>query len=519
MDNLSQQTGKAVIKYLDQDTGKILKSAVTTGEIGTVINYDPHTVLQEFQRHGYDLVANTLPSTATYNDGQFDQNYVIILKHGVAKIDVHTPKNTDFPLPPRDSYVQKYSFRVRFASPEDEQLAEDVVQSIVWQRPLKVDRVTGKVISKAEKWEATDHYQDVDVPVINDYFADRQAVAAPTPQLQDQTETVIYHLLGRIVPVASDGKTRLKNTAAPRYKNNPHNPTAALAKQKVPQIANYRSMVETVKPADNLQDDTLIAYKSEIQAAVFTYIDQTTGKQLVADKLTGGPGTPIAYNTDMRVNEYRQQGYELVSDSYKPGVKYDDTTDDPQQFKIVLKHGERIVDTAKELTDLGLDPQKFQKRYTFTVHFIDEDGHKLHNDVAQQQIWQRKVKVDAVTNHPLKSEVAWKKPATDYHSVTVPVIRGYISHTRRVKHPAIIPFNFDQVVVYQRLGRIIPVDAQGKALANAAHPQYANTLHDPAALLANQPVPTVAGYEPLHSSITPIHPLEDTKVEYRQKDK
>lgn len=220
----------------------------------------------------------------------------------------------------------------------------------------------------------------------------------------------------------------------------------------------------------------------------------------------------------MRISEYRQQGYELVSDSYKPGLKYDDTTDDPQQFKIILKHGERIVDTAKQLVDLGLDPRKFQKQYTFTVHFIDYDGRKLHDDVVQQQIWQRKVRVDAVTNRPLKTETGWKKPANEYHSVTVPVIRGYISHTRRVKHPAIIPFNFDQVVVYQRLGRIIPVDGQGKALAGAAHPQYANTLHDPAALLANQPVPAVPGYEPLHASITPIHPLEDTKVKYRQKD-
>jgi hypothetical protein len=310
----------------------------------------------------------------------------------------------------------------------------------------------------------------------------------------------------------------LKGTAIRRYRNDPNNPTAALARQKVPQVANYRSMVETIKPAANLQDDTLVTYRSEIQAAVFTYFDQTTGKQLVADKLTGGPGTPIAYNTDMRINEYHQQGYELVSDSYKPGIKYDDTTDDPQQFKIILKHGERIVDTAKQLASLGLDPQKFQKHYTFTVHFIDYHGHKLHDDVVQQQTWQRKVKVDAVTNRPLKSETEWKKPADEYHSVAVPVIRGYISHMRRVKHPAIIPFNFDQVVVYQQLGRIVPVDKDGKPLPNAAHPQYANTLHDPAALLANQPVPIVTGYEPLHSSITPVHPVEDTKVEYRRKD-
>lgn len=288
MDNLNQQAGKAVIKYLDQDTGKILKSTAATGEIGTVIDYDPQTVLQEFRRQGYTLVANTLPKNATYNDGQFDQNYVIILKHSMVKIDAQTPKNADFPLPPRDSYIRKYSFRVRFVSQEDEQLAEDAVQSIVWQRPLKVDRVTGKVVSKAEKWETAGHYQEVSVPVITGYFADRQTVAAPTPQPQDQTETVIYHQLGRIVPVASDGKTPLKNITAPRYQNDPNNPAAVLAKQKVPQIANYRSTVETIKPAANLQDDTLVAYRSEIQAAVFTYFDQTTGKQLVADKLTGG---------------------------------------------------------------------------------------------------------------------------------------------------------------------------------------------------------------------------------------
>ncbi|WP_422120257.1 mucin-binding protein, partial [Limosilactobacillus fermentum] len=68
-------------------------------------------------------------------------------------------------------------------------------------------------------------------------------------------------------------------------------------------------------PSDN-GTDTTITYTADQQKGSVSYVDDTTGKTLKTDSISGTTGSKSSYSTSGSIADYKKQGYELVTDGY-----------------------------------------------------------------------------------------------------------------------------------------------------------------------------------------------------------
>ncbi len=59
-----------------------------------------------------------------------------------------------------------------------------------------------------------------------------------------------------------------------------------------------------------------VTYTPNQEKATVTFIDDTTGKTLSTETLTGAYNTDSNYNPQATIDSYEKQGYQLVSDDY-----------------------------------------------------------------------------------------------------------------------------------------------------------------------------------------------------------
>ncbi|MDN4010812.1 mucin-binding protein, partial [Latilactobacillus sakei] len=95
-----------------------------------------------------------------------------------------------------------------------------------------------------------------------------------------------------------------------------------------PTIKGYtpdQAQIDTITgiTADSADIEKTVTYVANKEAAKVTYIDDTTGKTLSSQDLSGDYGTTDSYRTADSIKGYEDQGYELVSDNYPTnGVVY-----------------------------------------------------------------------------------------------------------------------------------------------------------------------------------------------------
>ena len=113
----------------------------------------------------------------------------------------------------------------------------------------------------------------------------------------------------------------------------------------------------------------------------------------------------------------------------------------------------------------------------------------------------------------------------DIPTIDVPVVTGYIAMWSKItKDNLIKDFSGDSdhvhmYMLYDPIGKIIPVDKDGKVISNAPQPNLQNDPTDATKALAEQTVPTIAGMTPETTTITPEDPLADQKVTYLKNNK
>lgn len=121
-----------------------------------------------------------------------------------------------------------------------------------------------------------------------------------------------------------------------------------------PELTGYDADIKLVSNKNIAHDhpdiSVVVTYKAKDEKALISYIDDTTKKTLSTDNASG------KYNQDMRFNQdpdkllkdYLSQGYDLVSNGYKPG-KFQDSIEN-NTFEIHLKHHISTVTDPKLLT-------------------------------------------------------------------------------------------------------------------------------------------------------------------------
>ncbi len=202
--------------------------------------------------------------------------------------------------------------------------------------------------------ESSHTFTLVDVPVIPGYVAEVKSAGGKTvtPDTPLAEVTVVYHKVGKIVPVDPNG-TPIPNVPTPSYTNDPTDPTKVVSDEPVPAITGKTPDKTSVTPVDPTKDTPVVYKDNEVpatpnsQKAVVNFIDVNTGKLIkTSGILSGRPGEDInkLYSSAEVIKQLEEAGYEVVYNAFDgDGVTkyfdYDDNT--TQQFTVALKLKEK----------------------------------------------------------------------------------------------------------------------------------------------------------------------------------
>ena len=145
-----------------------------------------------------------------------------------------------------------------------------------------------------------------------------------------------------------------------------------------------------------------------------SYVDDTTGKTLKKDSISGTTGSKSSYSTSGNIADYKKQGYELVTDGYPADLTFDndDTTD--QNFTVHLKHQKIQSTEAKTVKE--------------TIHYQGA-GNQTPADHTASVDFTRSVSTDAVTGE--KTYGDWSA-AQSFDAVTSPELKGYTADKAQI---------------------------------------------------------------------------------------
>ena len=165
-------------------------------------------------------------------------------------------------------------------------------------------------------------------------------------------------------------------------------------------------------PSD-IGKDTTITYTADKQKGSVSYVDDTTGKTLKTDSISGTTGSKSSYSISGSIADYKKQGYELVTDGYPADLTFDndDTTD--QNFTVHLKHRLTPVNPTDPQTPgapinpdepdgpkwpEGTDKSSVTQTVIRTVNYLDKQtGKVVAKQVTEQVTYNRTAIVDKVT--------------------------------------------------------------------------------------------------------------------------
>ncbi|MEK1421046.1 KxYKxGKxW signal peptide domain-containing protein [Limosilactobacillus fermentum] len=216
-------------------------------------------------------------------------------------------------------------------------------------------------------------------------------------------------------------------------------------------------------PSDN-GTDTTITYTADTQKGSVSYVDDTTGKTLKTDSISGTTGSKSSYSTSGSIADYKKQGYELVTDGYPADLMFDndDTTD--QNFTVHLKHQNIQSTEAKTVKE--------------TIHYQGA-GNQTPADNTAQVPFTRQVSTDAVTGE--KTYGSWSADQS-FAAVTSPVIKGYTSDQAEIGAQTVSgdASDLDFTVVYTKDAPTKPVNpSQPTTPAKPVNPSQSTTPTKP----------------------------------------
>ena len=519
--------------------------------------------IKEAENKGYELVSNTYPTDGVFDkDVDRDQEYTVTLKERVVPVTPDQPKTPGTPVDPNNPDGPKYP-----AGLEEKDLNKTVTRTITYvyedgtpvlnedgtpkvvtqeakfTREAKVNLVTGEVTYG--DWSEAKDLSEVTSPVVKGFVADKASVAMVnvTGDSEDIKEVVTYKPLGSWVPNIPG-----QPTDPIKYPNDPTDPTKPGNDKPVlpyvPGMTPKDKDGNPLKPVDpndptkgyevpsvptNPGEDTPINYVKDTQKAKTTFVDEKGNPIPGVDALTeeGDSDTPLTKEADVKakIKELENKGYELVSNTYPEGGKFDKDKDTDQEFKVTLK--ERVVPVTPDQPKTpgtpvdpnnpdgpkypaGLEEKDLNKTVTRTITYVYEDGTPVLNEdgtpktVTQEAKFTREAKINLVTGEVTYGD--WT-PAQDLAEVKSPVVKGYLADKATVLTTKVTADSEDttEVVTYKPLGSWVP-NIPGQPTDPIKYP---NDPTDPTK--PGQPtevVPYVPGYTPKDKDGNPLKPVD-----------
>ena len=519
--------------------------------------------IKEAQNKGYELVSNTYPTDGAFDkDVNTDQEFTVTLKERVVPVTPDQPKTPGTPVDPNNPDGPKYP-----AGLEEKDLNKTVTRTITYvyedgtpvlnedgtpktvtqeakfTREAKVNLVTGEVTY--EDWTPAQDLAEVKSPVVKGYLADKASVAVVnvTGDSEDIKEVVTYTPLGSWVPNIPG-----QPTDPIKYPNDPADPTKPGNDKPVlpyvPGMTPKDKDGNPLKPVDpndptkgyevpnvptNPGEDTPINYVKDTQKAKTTFVDEKGNPIPGVDAITeeGDSDTPLTKEADVKakIKELENKGYELVSNTYPEGGKFDKDKDTDQEFTVTLK--ERVVPVTPDQPKTpgtpvdpnnpdgpkypaGLEEKDLNKTVTRTITYVYEDGTPVLNEdgtpktVTQEAKFTREAKVNLVTGEVTYED--WT-PAQDLAEVKSPVVKGYLADKASVAVVNVTGDSEDikEVVTYTPLGSWVP-NIPGQPTDPIKYP---NDPIDPTKPGNDKPVlPYVPGMTPKDKDGNPLKPVD-----------
>lgn len=206
-----------------------------------------------------------------------------------------------------------------------------------------------------------------------------------------------------------------------------------LAKVDSPLIAGYRvdkNSVNAITVNVNSNDsEETVVYTSDIQHATINYIDDTTGKTLKSDNVSGNSDSVIDYQTKGQIDQYASQHYVLVSNDFNDGHEsYDHDNSTTQVFNVHLKHDTQTVNDSQTKK--------------LVVHYIyakdqPKSGQAYTDQSANEIVFTRTGTTDLVTNNTAWN--AWDNVSRTFDAIDSPTIAGYTPDIISVNGVVITP--------------------------------------------------------------------------------
>ncbi|WP_153011001.1 mucin-binding protein, partial [Limosilactobacillus equigenerosi] len=114
------------------------------------------------------------------------------------------------------------------------------------------------------------------------------------------------------------------------------------------------------------------------------------------------------------------------------------------------------------------------------------------------------------------NQTTWDEANHTFGKVQTPVIDGYYADVEEAGGVTVTPDDPNKVitVTYKPVGKIVPKDPDGHEIPGNPGVPYTNDPNDPTGVTPDEPVPTIPGYTPNKTTVTPNNPGEDTPVTY-----
>ena len=519
--------------------------------------------IKDAQNKGYELVSNTYPTDGVFDkDVNTDQEFTVTLKERVVPVTPEQPKTPGTPVDPNNPDGPKYP-----AGLEEKDLNKTVTRTITYVyedgTPVLNEDGTPKTVTQEAKftrtakvnlvtkevtygdWSEAKDLAEVKSPVVKGYLADKATVPTKkvTADSENTKEVVTYKPLGSWIPNIPGQPTN-----PIKYPNDPTDPTKpGSEKPKVPYVPGFTpkdkdgNPLKPVDPQDptkgyevpnvptNPGEDTPINYVKDTQKAKTTFVDEKGNPIPGVDAITekGDSDTPLTKEAEVKakIKELENKGYELVSNTYPEGGKFDKDKDTDQEFKVTLK--ERVVPVTPDQPKTpgtpvdpnnpegpkypaGLEEKDLNKTVTRTITYVYEDGTPVLNEdgtpktVTQEAKFTREAKVNLVTGEVTYGD--WSE-AKDLAEVKSPVVKGYLADKATVptKKVTADSENTKEVVTYKPLGSWIP-----NIPGQPTNPiKYPNDPTDPTKPGSEKPkVPYVPGFTPKDKDGNPLKPVD-----------
>lgn len=175
---------------------------------------------------------------------------------------------------------------------------------------------------------------------------------------------------------------------------------------KAETFTNNRDIINPI----NLTEVAEIDYVANPQEATVVYYDDTSDKVLERNVSHGKFDEAIKFNPEVMtiVKKYQDQHYKLTSNEF-----------DNQTYKSDDKNNIFVVHFVHDTK-----PETREKTVTETIHYVDSNNQKLHDDVVNSKVFTNKGTRDLVTD-TVKWDDLWSPANSTFDKVVSPVIDGY----------------------------------------------------------------------------------------------